>query len=126
MVGHAFDEATGKKEKPKKNDVSDRDVVVMGSGNLGLVYLMEERRRLTMEEIDERHPDANGLAKAIEAIMLPRLRSMAEGLVGRDPDGRRTLIPIDFSELPTASTLRRRATASGWLPSPPIGSLGVK
>ena len=29
----------------------------MGSGNLGLVYLMEERRRLTLEEMNERHPD---------------------------------------------------------------------
>ena len=60
MVGHALGEATGtagKKEKRKKNDVSDRDVVVMGSGNLGLVYLMEERRRLTLEEMNERHPD---------------------------------------------------------------------
>ena len=60
MVGHALGEATGtagKKEKHKKNDVSDRDVVVMGSGNLGLVYLMEERRRLTLEEMNERHPD---------------------------------------------------------------------
>ena len=46
-----------KKEKKAKNDVSDRDVVVMGSGNLGLVYLMEERRRLTLEEMNERHPD---------------------------------------------------------------------
>ena len=36
--------------------MSDQDVVVLGSGNLGLVYLMEEKRRLTMEEIDERHP----------------------------------------------------------------------
>jgi hypothetical protein len=59
MVGHAFGEATGRKpdEKRKKNDVSDRDVVVLGSGNLGLVYLMEERRRLTLEEMNERHPD---------------------------------------------------------------------
>ena len=57
MVGHAFTEATGKTEKKRpKNDVSDRDVVVLGSGNLGLVYLMEERRRLTLEEIEERHP----------------------------------------------------------------------
>ena len=56
MVGHAFSEATGKKAKRPKNDVSDRDVVVLGSGNLGLVYLMEERRRLTQEEIEERHP----------------------------------------------------------------------
>ena len=57
MVGHAFTEATGKTEKKRpKNDVSGRDVVVLGSGNLGLVYLMEERRRLTLEEIEERHP----------------------------------------------------------------------
>ena len=56
MVGHAVSEATGKKAKRPKNDVSDRDVVVLGSGNLGLVYLMEERRRLTLEEIDARHP----------------------------------------------------------------------
>ncbi len=58
MVGHAVSEATGRKEKTKKSkkDVSGEDVVVMGSGNLGLVYLMEEKRRLTMEEIDERHP----------------------------------------------------------------------
>jgi hypothetical protein len=57
MVGHAVSEATGRKrEKRSKNDVSDRQVVVLGSGNLGLVYLMEERRRLTLEEIEERHP----------------------------------------------------------------------
>ena len=56
MVGLAVGEATGKQAKPPKNDVSDRDVVVLGSGNLGLVYLMEERRRLTLEEIEERHP----------------------------------------------------------------------
>ena len=42
--------------KLPKNDVSDRYVVVLGSGNLGLVYLMEEPRRLTLEEIEERHP----------------------------------------------------------------------
>ena len=58
MVGLAVGEATGKQAKRPKNDVSDRDVVVLGSGNLGLVYLMEERRRLTLEEIEERHPAA--------------------------------------------------------------------
>ncbi len=56
MVGHAVSEATGKQPKRPKNDVSDRQVIVLGSGNLGLVYLMEEPRRLTFEEIDERHP----------------------------------------------------------------------
>jgi uncharacterized membrane protein YvlD (DUF360 family) len=70
MVGHAFTEATGadpdkrEEKKRKKNDVSDRDVVVLGSGNLGLVYLMEERRRLTLEELNERHPE-----------LIPALRS---------------------------------------------------
>ena len=57
MVGNAAAEATGQKQKKRpKNDVSDKDVVVLGSGNLGLVYLMEERRRLTLEEIESRHP----------------------------------------------------------------------
>jgi len=58
MVGHAANEATGRGgKKQPKNDVSDRAVVVLGSGNLGLIYLMEERRRLTREEIELRHPD---------------------------------------------------------------------
>jgi uncharacterized membrane protein YvlD (DUF360 family) len=58
MVGHAVSEATGRtgKKKRPKNDVSDRNIVVLGSGNLGLVYLMQEPRRLTLEEIEERHP----------------------------------------------------------------------
>jgi uncharacterized membrane protein YvlD (DUF360 family) len=57
-VGNAVGEATGStaRRKRPKNDVSDQEVVVLGSGNLGLVYLMNERRRLTREEIEERHP----------------------------------------------------------------------
>jgi uncharacterized membrane protein YvlD (DUF360 family) len=56
MVGNALKEATGKKQKRAKNDVSGIPAVVLGSGNLGLVYLMEEPRRLTLEELKERHP----------------------------------------------------------------------
>jgi uncharacterized membrane protein YvlD (DUF360 family) len=57
MAQKAVGEATGTKGKKKpKNDVSDQDVIVLGSGNLGLIYLMEERRRLTLEELNERHP----------------------------------------------------------------------
>ena len=57
-VGRAVEEASGGQEKPKKSkkDVSGEDVVVLASGNLGLVYLMDEPRRLTLEEIDSRHP----------------------------------------------------------------------
>jgi uncharacterized membrane protein YvlD (DUF360 family) len=59
MVGHALGEATGRQPNKKraKNDVSGENVVVLGSGNLGLVYLMEEPRRLTLEEIEARHPN---------------------------------------------------------------------
>jgi uncharacterized membrane protein YvlD (DUF360 family) len=56
MVGHSMREATGRTDKPAKNDVSGEQTVVLGSGNLGLIYLMEERRRLTLEELDARHP----------------------------------------------------------------------
>jgi uncharacterized membrane protein YvlD (DUF360 family) len=60
MVGLAVGEAAGRPDqqqgKRAKNDVSDREVVVLGSGNLGLISLMEEPRRLTLEEIDARHP----------------------------------------------------------------------
>ena len=60
-VGVAFDEATGQgeesgKKRGGKKDVSGEEVVVLGSGNLGLVYLLDERRRMTREEIDARHP----------------------------------------------------------------------
>ena len=58
MAGLAFGEATGRTDKPAKpaDDVADRDAIVLGSGNLGLIYLMEENRRLTLEEMEERHP----------------------------------------------------------------------
>ena len=57
-VGHAVDDATGRRRAPKRerSDVRDRHVVVLGSGNLGLVYLMEDPHRLTLEQIEERHP----------------------------------------------------------------------
>jgi uncharacterized membrane protein YvlD (DUF360 family) len=57
-VGLAFEEArdTAPATSPKGKSVDEEAVVVLGSGNLGLIYLMEERRRLTLEEIDVRHP----------------------------------------------------------------------
>src|SRR6476469_3541291 len=82
MVGHAVDEATGHKEKKRpKNDVSDRDVVVLGSGNLGLVYLMEAPRRLTREEIDARHPELIPTLRNHPHIGWLLVRSAEEGPV---------------------------------------------
>jgi uncharacterized membrane protein YvlD (DUF360 family) len=56
MVGTAVEEATGRKERRGTTGRGDQEVVVLGSGNLGLVYLMELPRRLFLEEIEDRHP----------------------------------------------------------------------
>jgi uncharacterized membrane protein YvlD (DUF360 family) len=59
-VGLAFEEARDAGAEPPdqsgKKGLGDEAVVVLGSGNLGLIYLMEERHRLTLEEIEARHP----------------------------------------------------------------------
>jgi uncharacterized membrane protein YvlD (DUF360 family) len=87
MVGLAVSEATGKKQKKAKNDVSDRDVVVMGSGNLGLVYLMEERRRLTLEEIEERHPELLPALRSHPHVAWLLVRSSEHGAVALGANG---------------------------------------
>ena len=58
-MGRALDEATGRTGKSDDStdpDLDPTDVVVLGSGNLGLIYLMESPHRLTLEEIRARHP----------------------------------------------------------------------
>ncbi len=55
-VGQALNEASGRAHAEQDHDLGDEHAVVLGSGNLGLVYLMEEKRRLTAEEIARRHP----------------------------------------------------------------------
>ena len=92
MVGHAVGEATGSKPKKRaKNDVSDRHVVVLGSGNLGLIYLMEERRRLTLEEIDERHPRLVPALREHPHVGWLLIRSAEHGAVVLGPAGMRHL-----------------------------------
>src|SRR5207237_253536 len=51
-IGHAVREATGGADAAPAagQTVGDAELVVLGSGNLGLVYLMAERRRLPLEE----------------------------------------------------------------------------
>jgi len=87
-VGKAVREATGRKQKETpKNEVGDRKVVVMGSGNLGLIYLMDEPRRLTMEEIDERHPDLLPSLRAHPHVGWLLVRSAVHGAVALGADG---------------------------------------
>src|ERR1700722_2901724 len=56
-VSQALQEATNQTQSSEDHELGDHRAVVLGSGNLGLVYLMDEKRRLTAEEINERHPD---------------------------------------------------------------------
>jgi uncharacterized membrane protein YvlD (DUF360 family) len=81
MVGNAVSEATGTTAKRAKDDVSDRDAVVLGSGNLGLVYLMEERRRLTLEELEARHPKLVPALRAHPHVGWLLVRSSEHGAV---------------------------------------------
>jgi uncharacterized membrane protein YvlD (DUF360 family) len=93
MVGNAVGEATGTPPKGKraKNDVSDRDVVVLGSGNLGLVYLMEEQRRLSLEEIEQRHPQLIPALRGHPHIGFVLVHSEERGAVVLGPRGIRYL-----------------------------------
>jgi uncharacterized membrane protein YvlD (DUF360 family) len=87
MVGHALAEATGTKKKRPKNDVSDREVVVLGSGNLGLVYLMFKRRRLTLEEIQAAHPQLLTALRAHPHVGWLLVRSERDGAVALGANG---------------------------------------
>ena len=93
MVGHALGEATGRTQKQKraKNDVSGESVVVLGSGNLGLVYLMEEPRRLTLEELNERHPELVPNLRAHPHVGWLLVRSSEHGPMALGANGARYL-----------------------------------
>ena len=60
----------------------------MGSGNLGLIYLMEEQRRLTLEEIEERHPRLLPALREHPHVGWLLVRSAERGRGGAGP-GRR-------------------------------------
>jgi uncharacterized membrane protein YvlD (DUF360 family) len=92
MVQHAVNEATGRKGgKRAKNDVSGREVVVLGSGNLGLVYLMARGHRLTLEEIEELHPELIGALRAHPHIGWLLVRSAQHGALVLGAAGSRRL-----------------------------------
>jgi uncharacterized membrane protein YvlD (DUF360 family) len=93
MVGHALGEATGRTQTQKRarNDVSGESVVVLGSGNLGLVYLMEEPRRLTLEELNERHPELVPALRAHPHVGWLLVRSSEHGAVALGANGARYL-----------------------------------
>jgi uncharacterized membrane protein YvlD (DUF360 family) len=84
-VTQAMREATGLTPAPaetaSKDGVGDREAVVLGSGNLGLIYLMDTPRRLTLEEIDDRHPRLISALREHPHIGFLLVRSAADGPV---------------------------------------------
>jgi hypothetical protein len=60
---------------------------VLGSGNLGLIYLMEEPRRLTREELDKRHPRLLPALRAHPHVGWLLVRSAEHGAVVLGPRG---------------------------------------
>jgi hypothetical protein len=88
MVDRAVREASGRQGEPRaKNDVSDREVVVLGSGNLGLIYLMESPRRLTREQLDDRHPELLETLRRHPHVGWLMVRSADDGAVVLGPRG---------------------------------------
>ena len=89
-VGRAFDEATGRADKSgddETKELGDRDAIVLGSGNLGLVYLMDSPQRMTLEEISERHPQLLPALCEHPHVGFVLVRSGADGAVAMGAAG---------------------------------------
>jgi uncharacterized membrane protein YvlD (DUF360 family) len=79
-VGRALDEATGRPaDAHEHRELAGREVIVLGSGNLGLVYLMESPDRLTLEMIRERHPELIPALSEHPHIAFALVRSAQDG-----------------------------------------------
>jgi uncharacterized membrane protein YvlD (DUF360 family) len=92
MVGLAMAEATGgKPDRAAKPESSKGEVIVMGSGNLGLVYLMEADHRLTLEDINQAHPRLIPELRKTPHIGWMLVRSGEQGALVLGPSGSRRL-----------------------------------
>jgi Type I phosphodiesterase / nucleotide pyrophosphatase len=93
-VGRAVDEATGRGGKPanlERAEASTHEAIVLGSGNLGLIYLMERPHRLSLEEIEELHAELIPTLRSHPHIGFLLVRSDAEGPVAIGAAGTRRL-----------------------------------
>jgi uncharacterized membrane protein YvlD (DUF360 family) len=92
MLDQAMREASGRAvDESVGTDVSGRDVIVLGSGNLGLVYVMSGPDRLTLEELDAGHPDLIAALREHPHIGWLLVRSAERGPVVLGPHGERRL-----------------------------------
>jgi len=114
MVGNAFKEATGARTDGKEA-APETAAAVLASGNLGLVYLQDETRRLTLEEIDARHPRLLPALRTHPHIGFVLVHSAQDGGVVLGPRGLHRLAdghvegddPLDVFPPNAARHLRR-------------------
>ena len=92
-VGHAMAEATGRQAGATGDGarLGAGDAIVLASGNLGLVYLMEQPGRVSLEELEERHPQLLPALRAHPHIGFVLVRSRDRGAVVLGPRGTRFL-----------------------------------
>jgi uncharacterized membrane protein YvlD (DUF360 family) len=92
MVGHAVKEATGATPDLGAGPAApEQEAVVLASGNLGLIYLQEEARRLTLEEIEELHPRLIPALTEHPHIGVALVHSAKDGPVAIGPRGKHFL-----------------------------------
>jgi uncharacterized membrane protein YvlD (DUF360 family) len=92
-MARAVDEATGRDRSEARDpkDAPKSEAVVLGSGNLGLVYLMSSPHRLTLEQIDERHPELIPALRSHPHVGFLLVRSAVDGAVAIGADGTQRL-----------------------------------
>ena len=90
-VGHAMAEATGRSRDRSGDHLGEHDLVVVASGNLGLIYLMNEPRRLSLEEIEERNPRLLSALREHRHIGFVLVHSSEHGPVALGVSGTRYL-----------------------------------
>lgn len=87
MVGRLAHSVLAPEQPPPPGPAEGPELVVVASGNLGMVYLARERRRLTLEEIEARHPNLLTGLIAHPGIGFAMVRSSARGPVALGRDG---------------------------------------
>ena len=110
----------GRDETRRRRHLGDHEVVVLGSGNLGLIYLMDSAAVCTLEEIDERHPRLLTALRTHPHIGFVLVQSRATARWCSAPRGRATCVRSRRGRRPAGAVLaqRRRASAAGPTDSP--------
>ncbi len=92
LVGQAAREAMGRLPEPGEPErVGEEEVSVLASGNLGLVYLLDEPGRVTMERIEARHPALLRTLREHPHVGFVMVRSERDGPVVLGREGIRHL-----------------------------------